>query len=347
MRRLLVLGLLAAFLVAGYLHFGNTPVNPRSAESASVEIPPGLAARAIAGKLREAGVLRSPLGFSVATVLRGDRHRLQAGTYTFSPRESGSQILGRLVRGDTLPAGSPVTFPEGFTLAQITARLAANGLGDEPAVRETAAADRFRNEFPFLASAPAGASLEGYLFPDTYRFQRGTSADDILRKMLRRFGEQWERARNEGLGSRGSVVGTTYADTRTQDPDTHAIVTLASIVEREVRTPEDRRLVAGILWKRFDAGIGLAADATIRYALGNWENPLTVQDLRVDSPYNTRRYRGLPPGPIGNPGLDSIRAALAPQESEYLYYLSASADGRTIFSRTLDEHHKAKAEFLR
>lgn len=298
-----------------------------------MEIPPGLGARAIAGKLREAGVLRSPLGFSVATVLRGDRHRLQAGTYMFSPRESGSQILDRLVRGDTLPAGVSVTFPEGFTLAQVAARLAANGLGDEQAIREAAAADRFRGEFSFLASAPRGASLEGYLFPDTYRFQPGTSTGDVIRQLLRRFEEQWAVARREVPQG--------------PSPNTRARVTMASIIEREVKTPEDRRLVAGILWKRFDAGIGLDADATIRYALNDWERPLTVADLRVDSPYNTRRYRGLPPGPIGNPGLDSLKAALAPSPSEYLYYLSASSDGRTIFSRTLDEHNKAKAEFLR
>lgn len=351
-RRLFALvGALLALFAAGR-HFANVPVDPKATETVSVEIPPGLSARAIAGRLKDAGVLRSPTGFVAQVLLRGARGQLKAGTYQVSPRESGDAILRRLVRGDTLPSDLAITFPEGFTLAQVAARVAARGRVSAEQFLAAAQVDRFQGEFAVLQSVPAGATLEGYLFPDTYRVRPGESPDDLIRRMLRRFEEQWstarktcvERNRREATGISAPPSAYCFLPATSR---VHALVSMASIIEREVRSTEDRRLVSGILWKRFEAGVGLDADATIRYALGNWEKPLTVDDLRVNSPYNTRRYRGLPPGPIGNPGLDSLVAALDPTSSEHLYYLSASEDGRTIFSRTLEEHNAAKAQHLR
>lgn len=333
-RRPLVLLALLLLVIWSVRHVGNAPVDPRSTTTVTLEIAEGTGARAIAQQLKGAGVIRSPAGFVARVVLSGARGALKAGTYELSPRESGSAILGRLARGETLPEDQAITFPEGFTLEQIAERLAARGLGDQSAFRAAATARTFRQEFSFLATAPDDASLEGYLFPDTYRVQQGTPPDDIIRRMLRRFDEQ----------QREAATGT---ETRDLARTLHQIVTVASIVEREVRAPEDRRLVAGILWRRFDEGRGLDGDATIRYALNKWDGRLTVEDLRVDSPYNTRRYRGLPPGAIGNPGLDALKAAFTPQTSEYLYYLSASDNKQTIFSRTLDEHNEAKAKYLR
>lgn len=350
-RGLFVLFVVLLVFVGGGRHFLNASVDPKSSQEVSVEIPAGLGARAIAQKLSDAGVLRSPAGFVLSVVLRSARDALKAGMYTFSPKESGWEIIGRLVRGDTVPPDASVTFPEGFTLKQIAARLAARGLVPEDEFLQTANASLFRSEFSFLEGVPEASSLEGYLFPDTYRFRQGATPEDIIRRMLRRFDEQWESARTAcAQGTRQQAVGSRESVTTASCPLptalVHVNVTMASIIEREVQTPEDRRLVAGVLWKRFDAGIGLDADATVRYAIGNWERPLTVDDLRIDSPYNTRRYRGLPPGPIGSPGLDSLQAALTPQSSEYLYYLSAP-DGRTVFSVTLDEHNRAKAQYLR
>lgn len=344
MRRRLVLAVALLIVVITVWRVLFAPSDPGSTSRVTVEVPSGTGARGIAQRLADAGVLRSRLGFVLLVLARGARGELHAGTYEISPRESPARIIDRLINGDTLPADITVTFPEGFTLAQMAERLAAKGVVERSAFLEAATVEKFQQDFSFLRDAPEDAPLEGYLFPDTYRWFPGTSAPDVLRRMLTRFGEQWERA-NEGVGSRESGVGTPRPDTQHPTPNTHAIVTLASIVEREVRSPEDRRLVAGILWKRFVAGIGLDADATIRYALGNWDDPLTVEDLRVDSPYNTRRFRGLPPGPIGNPGMDSLRAAFAPTVSDNLYYLSAP-DGTTIFSRTLDEHTAARRKYL-
>lgn len=353
MRRLALIVLVIITFFLGR-HLFNAPVNSRNADPVTVDIPSGTGVQEAGRILKKAGVVRSPLGFALQAVLHGDRRKIQAGTYAVTRQESGSAILVRLARGDTTPQDENITIPEGFTLQQIADRLDARGVTRKQAFLDAARAERFQTEFTFLASAPVGAMLEGYLFPDTYRFRPDTKPEEVIRRMLSRFGAQWEEATRESGGAplrnfEEIPKGTPGVGSRESDPTSsaHQVVTMASIVEREVKTPEDRRLVSGVLWKRFNTGIGLDADATIRYALSNWERPLTAQDLAVDSPYNTRRYRGLPPGPIGNPGLDSLQAALAPQESEYFYYLSASADGRTIFSETLDEHNRAKAEYLR
>ncbi len=331
--RFLALLLIGIVLVAATRYFGNAPVDPRSTTTVTLEIAEGTGARAIAQQLNAAGILRSPFGFVARVALTGTRGILKAGKYEFSPRESGAVILGRMVRGETLPEDQAVTFPEGFTLRQIAERLEARGLADTDGFLAAAMVRSFRDEFYFLATAPEDATLEGYLFPDTYRLKPGTPPADVIRRMLRRFEAQ----------NREAAKGT---ETKDLAYTLHQIVTTASIVEREVRTAEDRRIVAGIIWRRFAAGRGLDADATIRYAIGDWDRPLTVADLRIDSPYNTRRYRGLPPGPIGSPGLDSLQAAYRPQNSDYLYYLSAPDNKQTIYSKTLDEHNAAKRAHL-
>lgn len=347
MRWIFVIVLALVLLTSAGRQFGNAPVNPKAEGTVRVDIPSGSSARAVADELAKAGVLRSPRGFVVMIVFRGARDKLQAGTYEFSPRDSGTALLRRLIAGDTSPKDIGVTFPEGFTLEQIAERLDAQGIAKKEPFLAAASADRFRGEFPFLQSVPAGASLEGYLFPDTYRFYKDSDPRAVIVRMLTRFGEQWEVAQRQsgvGSGESGAVSPTPNAQRPTSS--VHALVTIASIVEREVKSEDDRELVAGIFWDRFRAGIGLEADATVRYVTGDWEKPLTVQDLAHDSPYNTRKYRGLPPGPIGNPGLVSLKSALKPEPSKFGYYLSAP-DGRTIFSKTLDEHNHAKAQYLK
>ncbi|TSC71715.1 MAG: UPF0755 protein [Parcubacteria group bacterium Gr01-1014_38] len=337
MRWLVVVVLALVLLSSVGRQLGNAPVNPKATQTIFVELPPGLSARAVAEKLTDAGLLRSSTGFVLMTIVRGAREKLQAGTYEFSPRDSGAAILSRLIGGDTSPTDVSVTFPEGFTLKQMAERLDAQGIVKKDPFLAAATADRFRGEFDVLKSALAGASLEGYLFPDTYRLYKDSDPRAVIQRLLHRFQEQLDVAQRETIATPGGEHPAASV---------HALVTIASIVEREVRTPDDRRLVAGILWDRFRAGVGLEADATVRYVTGDWDNPLTVQDLAIDSPYNTRKYRGLPPGPIGNPGLVSLEAALKPTPSDYGYYLSAP-DGRTIFSKTLDEHNRAKAQHLK
>lgn len=328
---LVLLGTLVVAAVVGVRNVGNAPVDPRSTAPTELTIPERAGVQRIASLLQEAGLIRSRWGFLLRVLLSGAQSGLKAGTYQFAKSESGKVILQRLRAGDALSPDRAVTIPEGFTLREIAKRVGQSGVADAPAVLSTARVDRFRGEFAFLAAVPDG-SLEGYLFPDTYRFFPGTSPEDVVRKLLKRFDEQFTAAIREVPGLQGRTV--------------HEVVTMASIIEREVRSREDRRIVSGILWSRLDHGVALEADATVHFAIDDWQRPLTAKDLQVDSPYNTRKVAGLPPGPIGNPGLDSIRAALNPQSSDYFYYLS-DKDGKTIFSRTLEEHTAAIREHLR
>ncbi len=326
-------GIVVILVVVGGVAYrvSNAPVDPRNTVPVEVMIPQGAGARAITNVLHTAGVLRSSTGFLARVIFTGARGNLKAGTYRFSRAESAATILRRIREGDALPADIAVTIPEGFTLEEIAARLEKTGVVHADDFRAAARAERFRSAFAFLASAPDGP-LEGYLFPDTYRFFPGTDASVVVRRMLEQFGGQFDRVREEAGGLRGHSV--------------HDVVTMASIVEREVRSSDDRRLVAGVLWSRTEHGVALQADATVRYAITTWDRPLTVKDLNVDSPYNTRKFASLPPGPIGSPGVDSLRATLTPQVSDFFYYLSAR-DGRTIFSKTLEEHNAAIRAHLR
>lgn len=258
--------------------------------------------------------------------------RLKTGTYALERGEKVKDVVERFITGDVSPDELTITYPEGFTLHQIAERTAARGIGTRQAFLAAALPPEYIDDYPYLGEIPADRGLEGYLFPDTYRVFPDDTSSDVIRRLLANFDAKFtEDLRDEAA-----------AQNRTLDQ----IVTMASIIEREVLTDEDMAQVSGILWKRNDDGVGLDADATVRYALDKWDDPLTFQDLQTDSPYNTRKWRGLPPGPISNPGLRAIVAAVRPQESDYYYYLSAP-DGKTIFSKTLAEHNSNKARHLR
>ncbi len=257
---------------------------------------------------------------------------IKAGVYHLEAGEPVDTVIARLVAGDVIPDELSLTFPEGFTLKQMAARTAAKGIGSEKDFISAAVTDQFIKRHTFLGALPIARNLEGYLFPDTYRVFDDDSPRDVIARMLANF----DRKFTDDLRQEAHAAGRSLDD----------IVIMASIIEREVLTDEDMATVSGILWKRFDEGAGLDADATIRYALEKWDGALTVQDLAVDSPYNTRRYRGLPPAPISNPGLRALVAAVRPQESEYYYYLSGT-DGKTYFARTHEEHNVNKAKYLR
>jgi UPF0755 protein len=173
-------------------------------------------------------------------------------------------------------------------------------------------------------------ALEGYLFPDTYYLPFGFLAEDLIKVMRENF-ENKIAPYKKDIEARGKTI--------------HQILTLASLLEKEVKTKEDKELVAGILWKRLKFGMPLQVDATITYLTGKKTTKIGKEDLEIDSPYNTYKYKGLPPGPICNPGLESILAAIYPKESDYWYYLS-TPEGKTIFSKTLKEHNVAKAQYL-
>lgn len=328
----LVIALLVV-LGAAKLVWGSSSMQ----KSGEITVDNGQPAGSVARELVDQGFMSRILPWRYYTWRLGAAGQIKAGTYRIEKGERVSAVLMRMTRGEVVPDELTITYPEGFTLDQIAERTAARQIGTKEDFLKAAMAANFSSvSRGYLQPLPPGRTLEGYLFPDTYRVFADDTPKDVIERMLLNF----ER-RLAGAG-----VATDLSGEIQRGRTTDEIIIMASILEREVNRDEDLAIVAGILWKRFDDGVGLDVDATVRYALGNWDELLTVQDLAVDSPYNTRKYRGLPPGPIGNPGLKAIRAALNSQASDYYYYLHAP-DGQTIFAKTNDEHNRNKIKYLK
>lgn len=311
--------LLFAFAATGAwtaLNAARRPVATGTATPVRVVVRSGMSPGAVGRLLEKQGIIRSALVWE-RFVARGAKVR--PGTYDLSPAETPEKILTRLVSGQT--ATVRVTFPEGFTVAQIARRLQARGVVARATQFETLVRTQGdRLEAPF----PAPADLEGYLFPDTYRIPVGTDPRSVARILLETFDRRVVRALASEIAASGRSL--------------HEIVTIASLVEREARTDRDRPLVAGVIVNRLRRGMRLEIDATVQYARGRHTARLLYRDLKIDSPYNTYRRSGLPPGPICCPGLSSIRAALHPARHDYLFYV-LGPDGRNhAFSRTFGEH---------
>ncbi|MDR7433817.1 MAG: endolytic transglycosylase MltG [Armatimonadota bacterium] len=325
MRRRVFYLLLVLAVSAWGIVIATSPIDPRG-QPKSIVIPRNASTSQIGELLEREKLIRHRLFFTAAVGIMNRSGDLKAGEYRLSPAMSLWEIVARLVKGEALLHS--VTIPEGFTASQIAALLEERGL----AKRERFLALVFEpSRFPF--SFLAGArSLEGYLFPDTYLLPRGVREEAIIQRMLQRFDEVVSQEMRE----RAKALGLSL----------HQIVTIASMIEREAKRPEERPLIAQVIYNRLKRGMRLEIDATVLYALGHHKERLDLRDLDVESPYNTYRHPGLPPGPIANPGLDSIRAALYPANADYLYYV-AKPDGSHVFSRTYQEHLEAQRRIQR
>ncbi len=318
----LVLAIIAAVACGGaYLWSLSPPAPGPDRVTSVVRIEKGASLAEIAQLLAARGCLRCPLAFKLYALTTGQADKLQSGTYEISPAMSAPQIIQMLAEGRQ--AIVTVTVPEGFTIAQIAPRLAEVGLADEQQFRAAATAQAV--EETLKVKLPNGVrSAEGYLFPETYSFTLGTTAGQIVARTVKEFETRF-------------VKGPWQMPDQTPWGSLHDIVTLASLVEKEARLDTERALIAGVLRNRLKRGMRLECDATVLYALGEHRARVMRKDLQVDSPYNTYRHPGLPPGPICNPGLACLQAALQPAPTEYLFYV-ARGDGSHIFSRTYEEH---------
>lgn len=326
----LILFLLAVIGILGFFTFVQGREVTKDGEFI---IESGTSSRQVWSQLAEQGYSPNTLSWKYYSWRREAAGKIQAGTYQLTKGEKISSVVHRFITGDAVLDELSITYPEGFVLEQIAERTAEKGIGTKQEFI-AAASDptRYVEQFPLLADLPAGRTLEGYLFPDTYRVFEDDTPEDVIRRMIGIFQTKTEQA---GIPEAALTAGRTLDE----------VVIMASIVEREVQSDADMAQVAGVLWKRLDENIGLGADATVRYALDKQTGPLTVNDLTVDSPYNTRRYAGLPPGPISSPGLRALTAAASPEESPYYYYLSAPS-GETIFAETNEEHNQNKVNHL-
>ena len=323
-RGLTGLALVAALLAAVWVW---TAVRaPERAASARVVVEPGTPVRALAARLEEQEVIRSALLFELWIRASGKAGSIQAGTYEIPAGTPLSGVVETLVLGRTQLAS--VTIPEGLRIEE-QAGVAARALGIDSAAFVAAATDSLLADSLGIDAA----TLEGYLFPETYRVDPATDARELVRLMVaqfqRTFGEEW-RGRAEELGR-----------------SVREIVTLASIVEEEARVREERPVIAGVYWNRLRIGMKLEADPTVQYALGAHRQRVLYRDLEIDSPYNTYLYPGLPPGPIASPGRASLEATLYPDSVPFLFFFATGEGGRHTFSQTFAEHNRKRRDLNR
>jgi len=288
-----------------------------------IEIPKGASTREIAPMLAEAGVIEHPWEFLAVRALR-QSDKLQAGQYRFATPASALTVYNRIARGDVFY--HELSIPEGQNMFDIASAVEALGL--MPAAKFLASA---RDPSLIQDIAPSAPSLEGYLFPDTYRVTRHTSARELCRILTQRFRAEWGR-----LGA---------------SADVHQTVTLASLIEKEAAVPADRPLIASVFHNRLKLGMKLDCDPTTVYAAlleGRYRGKIHQSDLASRNPYNTYQHAGLPPGPIASPGAASLRAALAPAETDYLYFVARpDGSGRHQFSKDLAAHSQAATQYRR
>jgi UPF0755 protein len=315
-RRFFLLLFLVAVLAAGAVGFALlAPAGPRV--ETFVDIVPGMSSMQIATQLKNQGIIRSRYVFVALHEAEGGT--LKAGEYRFDHPVPMKEVWERIHRGDVYTVA--LTIPEGSNLFDIAAKVEAAGLGSKAAFIGAAQHDQ-----SLIADLdPAAPSAEGYLFPDTYRFPRHIDAQEIIAAMVKRF-----RQAAQGIGLTA---------------DYHPTVTLASLIEKETPLDAERPLVASVFVNRLEKNIPLMTDPSVIYAAlleGRYRGTIYASDLRADSAYNTYRHAGLPPGPICNPGLKSLEAAMHPAQTDYLYFVAAGADpsGQSRFSATLEQHAK-------
>ncbi len=284
-----------------------------------VQIPQGASFRVVTNILIKNGIIKDESGLDMLAWLTGSYRSVKAGEYELSPSMSAYQVLDILVKGRVKEY--VVTFPEGYSIKEIARTLARKGLVDEKEFIEKAM-DR---EFARSLGLP-GPTLEGYLFPDTYRFTKNMGVEDIIKKMTERFKHIYNTEFRELARRRGMT--------------TKEVITLASIIEKEAGSREEMRDISAVFHNRLKKGYRLESDPTVIYGIPDFDGNLTRKHLKTWTPYNTYLIYGLPPGPIANPGRTAIHAALNPSPADYLYFVSKN-DGTHHFSRTLREHNMA------
>ncbi len=332
MKKLLLLTLGLCIVAYAWYQHELSPLGGTSAVRLTVE--QGMTVEQVGALLSQKGLIRSPFSFKTYMKLQRAQTQVQAGTFIFRPSMSVEEIVQVLRTGKSEEVA--LTIPEGWTVQDIDTLLVRKGIASSGAVLDCLTRCDF-STFDFLpivsGLAERGGRLEGYLFPETYFVDESQFVPKFfLERLLGTFRTRVIQKESDAIAASGHSL--------------HEIVTMASLVEAETRTDSERPIVAGILWKRFEAGMPLGVDATVRYIVEKSTEPITQSDLDTKSPYNTRKFKGLPPGPIESPGLASILAALKPQESPYWYYLHDSK-GLIHYASTNEEHNENKRRYLR
>lgn len=339
---------LALFLASGFFYI-NTRLNSKQniTRPLYLTIEPGDSLQKVIYTLEERGAISSPILLEAYFAYRGWETKIKTGDYTLSVPMSMIEVAQLLITGDAKSREVSVTIPEGFNINDINNELIGKNLAKEQSWLSVVGLPRtdyrstdksmwpkdYSAQFAFLADKPSYVGLEGYLFPDTYRFYKNSTPQEITEKMLENFDRKLTPVMREEIKRQNKTV--------------FEIVTMASVIEKEVRNTTDMKVVSGIFWKRIKNNQRLESCATLAYILGVNKGQYTLDDTKINSPYNTYQNAGLPPTPIANPGLNAIEAAIYPIETDYNFFLTATKTGQTIFSRTFDEHVKNKNIYLK
>jgi UPF0755 protein len=309
-----------------YLYEGSAQ-NPQT-----INIGQGENALAVGAQLSDVHIISGKWFLVFYLWQTGQLHKIVAGAYEFAPGLKIPEIAKIITGGEVQTQRIVLTFPEGWTAKQMAERINAKGLpGDDFLTMVKNPPVQLKQQFPIIQNLPAGQSLEGYLFPDTYYFVKDATAEDIIDKMLKDFSQR--------------ITPDMLSAISGQNKTLFQIITMASIVEGEVKSDSDRKVVAGIFWKRIANGQRLQSDATLEYILGTNALQHSIAETQTNSPYNTYQNAGLPPGPVSNPSLSSIEAAIYPTDSSYNYFLTDPKTGNTIFAATYEQHLANKGKY--
>lgn len=331
---ILVILFLISFL--GYKNAINSPLDPKGEEMVFV-IERGEGVKMIGENLKQNNLIKSEFYYKLYVWRNKLEKNFKAGEYVLSPDMSLKEIVDKLTQGQIVDREITITIIEGWNIKNIDDYLSEKGIVSKGEF--SAIADKPHDhglaliDYDFLKDKPANASLEGYLFPDTYRIFKDASAQDAVLRMLNNFDKKVNQEMRDEI--------------KKQNKTMYEILTMASLLEKEVRTENDMKIVSGIFWNRIKNSQRLESCATLAYILGENKAQYSIEDTNVQSPYNTYRNAGLPPGPIASPGLNAIRAAIYPTNTNFNYFLTDPKTGNTIFSATYNEHLRNKAKYLK
>lgn len=309
-------------IIVGLLYFQASRPMSDDTQLQVFEIAPGMTLKKVSQKLSRQNLIRSASAFQAIALIQDKQKLIMVGEYNVSPSMLPTDILQRITSGKTVL--HPVTIPEGYRITEIADLLEKQDLAD----KETFLQQTKNME---LVTGVSADSLEGYLFPETYHFGKFTAEATIVKKMVETFKE---RALKQKFLKRAEEMGFSY----------HEIITLASLIEKETGKDSERKKISSVFHNRLKKNMRLQTDPTVIYAIENFDGNIRKHDLKIDSPYNTYRYKGLPPGPVASPGLKSIVAALYPAKTANLYFVSRQ-DGSHQFSATLNEHNRAVQKY--
>lgn len=321
----IIVSIIILIFIATFVVIQIGPYNRNNKDDIVIDIPTGSTLNQVTDILKENNLIKNKTLFKLYVRISNNASKLKSGKYLFNQTYSNNEIIQDLCEGKIYNDGIKITIPEGSTSFEIIDLLVKNKLGDENVYEELINNPKeFKDKFEFLNDEKI-VSLEGFLYPSTYYFNKDQSEKDILNHMLETFNSKY----NYKLKERQKELNKSL----------YEVINLAAIVEKEAVLDEDRPIIASVFYNRIKIGMPLQSDATIQYIFEERKKSITYEDLKIDSPYNTYKVNGLPPTPIANPGIKSIEAVLYPANTEYLYFV-ATIEGGNTYSKTYEEHIK-------